>query len=175
MRAPPRSAPRPDGGSRFVKPPSSARWLRIAVFGVVAIAGCRQVVGHFLLPKEGVRDAEYDVEAQQGVAFKTSDGVALAADIYRPRLSGNTPTILVRIPFSNTFKNRLAAEVLGTFWASRGYTVVIQGTRGRYKSGGEFYPLLHEEQNVPRDRKSTRLNSSHVRISYAVFCLKKNI
>src|SRR5690554_7224263 len=26
-----------------------------------------------------------------------------------------------------------------------------------------------------RDRKSTRLNSSHVRISYAVFCLKKKI
>src|SRR5690554_7448595 len=26
---------------------------------------------------------------------------------------------------------------------------------------------------VGRDRKSTRLNSSHVRISYAVFCLKK--
>src|SRR5690554_7473944 len=27
--------------------------------------------------------------------------------------------------------------------------------------------------NMPADRKSTRLNSSHVRISYAVFCLKK--
>src|SRR5690606_40330667 len=27
--------------------------------------------------------------------------------------------------------------------------------------------------NTPRDRKSTRLNSSHVKISYAVFCLKK--
>src|SRR5690554_7194555 len=26
---------------------------------------------------------------------------------------------------------------------------------------------------TPSDRKSTRLNSSHVRISYAVFCLKK--
>src|SRR3989442_9315360 len=26
---------------------------------------------------------------------------------------------------------------------------------------------------IARDRKSTRLNSSHVRISYAVFCLKK--
>src|SRR5690625_5673334 len=26
---------------------------------------------------------------------------------------------------------------------------------------------------VPEDRKSTRLNSSHVAISYAVFCLKK--
>src|SRR5690348_17619441 len=30
---------------------------------------------------------------------------------------------------------------------------------------------LHEE--VLRDRKSTRLNSSHPSISYAVFCLKK--
>src|SRR5207253_10258673 len=30
---------------------------------------------------------------------------------------------------------------------------------------------LNEETNV--DRKSTRLNSSHVAISYAVFCLKK--
>src|SRR3712207_8367329 len=27
----------------------------------------------------------------------------------------------------------------------------------------------------PGDRKSTRLNSSHANISYAVFCLKKNI
>src|SRR3712207_7622859 len=28
---------------------------------------------------------------------------------------------------------------------------------------------------APRDRKSTRLNSSHANISYAVFCLKKKI
>src|SRR5690606_40209874 len=28
-------------------------------------------------------------------------------------------------------------------------------------------------QQAPLDRKSTRLNSSHVKISYAVFCLKK--
>src|SRR5690554_581698 len=27
--------------------------------------------------------------------------------------------------------------------------------------------------SMPKDRKSTRLNSSHVRTSYAVFCLKK--
>src|SRR5690554_7486690 len=34
--------------------------------------------------------------------------------------------------------------------------------------------MLHEFKEK-RDRKSTRLNSSHVRISYAVFCLKKKI
>src|SRR5574337_510978 len=31
----------------------------------------------------------------------------------------------------------------------------------------------HEERFDARDRKSTRLNSSHHSISYAVFCLKK--
>src|SRR2546430_3395881 len=35
---------------------------------------------------------------------------------------------------------------------------------------GEFYRLLAEDGE---DRKSTRLNSSHSQISYAVFCLKK--
>src|SRR5207253_5472758 len=34
------------------------------------------------------------------------------------------------------------------------------------------YQILNSNQ-FPKDRKSTRLNSSHVAISYAVFCLKK--
>src|SRR5256885_12531126 len=33
--------------------------------------------------------------------------------------------------------------------------------------------LLHHRAEHRRDRKSTRLNSSHLVISYAVFCLKK--
>ena len=32
---------------------------------------------------------------------------------------------------------------------------------------------LHQRGKLDRDRKSTRLNSSHALISYAVFCLKK--
>src|SRR5690554_7513479 len=38
---------------------------------------------------------------------------------------------------------------------------------------GDQVLLLGADQSGRRDRKSTRLNSSHVRISYAVFCLKK--
>src|SRR5207248_6431294 len=34
-------------------------------------------------------------------------------------------------------------------------------------------PLVHSIRSTSRDRKSTRLNSSHRTISYAVFCLKK--
>src|SRR3989442_4754332 len=37
---------------------------------------------------------------------------------------------------------------------------------------GTLTPIQVHVDN-PQDRKSTRLNSSHVRISYAVFCLKK--
>src|SRR5256885_9761359 len=33
--------------------------------------------------------------------------------------------------------------------------------------------VANAQQDVTRDRKSTRLNSSHLVISYAVFCLKK--
>src|SRR3712207_7072920 len=36
-----------------------------------------------------------------------------------------------------------------------------------------LHPSLSARQNVKGDRKSTRLNSSHANISYAVFCLKK--
>src|SRR5690606_41205242 len=35
------------------------------------------------------------------------------------------------------------------------------------------HPPRHRVVRHARDRKSTRLNSSHVKISYAVFCLKK--
>src|SRR5690554_7738152 len=43
-----------------------------------------------------------------------------------------------------------------------------------YSANGRY--LGHARIELPgaeQDRKSTRLNSSHVRISYAVFCLKK--
>src|SRR3712207_7729542 len=43
---------------------------------------------------------------------------------------------------------------------------------GRRRSPDPERPQLADVPQ-PRDRKSTRLNSSHANISYAVFCLKK--
>src|SRR5438874_12283505 len=42
----------------------------------------------------------------------------------------------------------------------------------RYRSS-DSAPSRTRRSPAKRDRKSTRLNSSHVEISYAVFCLKK--
>src|SRR5690606_39976867 len=44
---------------------------------------------------------------------------------------------------------------------------------GTTKGDRRVFHATHIRSNINRDRKSTRLNSSHVKISYAVFCLKK--
>ena len=41
------------------------------------------------------------------------------------------------------------------------------------KNGSSFCKTITELDMFRVDRKSTRLNSSHANISYAVFCLKK--
>src|SRR5690625_5314798 len=47
-------------------------------------------------------------------------------------------------------------------------------TTGAVVTGMLIQALRHDEHNsFAEDRKSTRLNSSHVAISYAVFCLYK--
>src|SRR5687768_18135440 len=45
---------------------------------------------------------------------------------------------------------------------------VVDGT-------ASLFPVAADWANMRADRKSTRLNSSHGYISYAVFCLKKKI
>src|SRR5207249_9140511 len=45
--------------------------------------------------------------------------------------------------------------------------------RGNEQNGREYFFISRPEFEARIDRKSTRLNSSHVSISYAVFCLKK--
>src|SRR5690606_34398611 len=63
-----------------------------------------------------------------------------------------------------------------TFWTKRAdHTVAIPQPRDRSLRTNHSLGLVttHTIHAVPGDRKSTRLNSSHVKISYAVFCSKK--
>src|SRR5438874_3823196 len=48
-----------------------------------------------------------------------------------------------------------------------------RGSGVRVSPGAPLSPSLSSSYKPLLDRKSTRLNSSHVEISYAVFCLKK--
>src|SRR5688572_31294615 len=54
------------------------------------------------------------------------------------------------------------------------YTTLFRSPRRRRRLRGTHRPLrLPAARQRHGDRKSTRLNSSHSQISYAVFCLKK--
>src|SRR3989442_10808739 len=60
------------------------------------------------------------------------------------------------------------------------YTTLFRSARRRRRSGARSASALRGLRHARQlararagERKSTRLNSSHVRISYAVFCLKK--
>src|SRR5690554_196438 len=105
--------------------------------------------------------------------------------------------------FENSFKHASIALVIGLSLFTTGCsslaskkvtdnTVVFDEEQSLYYSAPElssekppvtYRPIEADTLNAlltaeiaghrKRDRKSTRLNSSHVRISYAVFCLKK--
>src|SRR3712207_8553588 len=50
----------------------------------------------------------------------------------------------------------------------------LHAARGEYAEAFAVHKEFFIAHNALQDRKSTRLNSSHAYISYAVFCLKKN-
>src|SRR3989442_9836326 len=68
-------------------------------------------------------------------------------------------------------------------WASRGpfellvlpreHRSIFEQSTAHEVRGLADAVLCSKIERCSRDRKSTRLNSSHVRISYAVFCLQK--
>src|SRR5438105_7142764 len=51
--------------------------------------------------------------------------------------------------------------------------IELEGVRPAPYVGRYHWVALEQLDSLPEDRKSTRLNSSHEWISYAVFCLKK--
>src|SRR6266498_607323 len=66
-------------------------------------------------------------------------------------------------------------SVAGTVQAISDGTLLPDGTGSRLGTASARSPARRRRRRLvgASDRKSTRLNSSHVRISYAVFCLKK--
>src|SRR3989449_2565337 len=75
-------------------------------------------------------------------------------------------------PYTTLFRS-LAGAALGRFAAPEHTTIGVVATNARLDRAEAAALAALGMLGFDRDRKSTRLNSSHGYISYAVFCLKK--
>src|SRR2546430_9844202 len=102
------------------------------------------------------------------------DGARLQTVILTPSdNSGPLPILFRRTPYGVPDGPVAQVPVSLKELAQDGYILVFQNLRGRFKSEGVFKLTSQVDLTDSTDRKSTRLNSSHSQISYAVFCLKK--
>jgi putative CocE/NonD family hydrolase len=108
----------------------TAIWLHWFLFSVVLV-----------LPLAGA-DQRYPTKVDTNVRAEMRDGVALVADVYRPDATGEFPVLLQRTPYNRKGGTEQSHEL-----ASHGYIVVVQDTRGRYGSEGDFYPFRHESDD----------------------------
>jgi putative CocE/NonD family hydrolase len=86
----------------------------------------------------------YKVIVEKDLAMETRDGITLRADVYRPDAAGKFPVLVVRTPYDKSQEMALTEK---HYFPSRGYVVVVQDTRGRFASDGEFYPFVHEGED----------------------------
>src|SRR5258705_7899448 len=74
-------------------------------------------------------------------------------------------------PYTTLFRSRIQVST------APGTDGIVRRIEVRAREGGQFWVVFalanNTDDQLDRDRKSTRLNSSHLGISYAVFCLKK--
>src|SRR5580658_856518 len=93
------------------------------------------------VPLGAQAEAHYGVAESKNVMVAMRDGVKLATDIYSPVRDGQPvtdkfPVILVRTPY-----NKEAGAAGSDYFVARGYVVVRQDVRGRYKSEGRWVPI----------------------------------
>src|SRR3712207_7113011 len=74
-------------------------------------------------------------------------------------------------PYTTLFRSFNKEFLAENYKSSKGARWKVKGSPG----GGGGLDYLGENIEDYKDRKSTRLNSSHANISYAVFCLKKKL
>jgi uncharacterized protein len=86
----------------------------------------------------------HKIVIEKNLAMRTRDGLTLHSDVYRPDASGTFPVLVVRTPYDKSAGMALTEK---DYFPSRGYVVVVQDTRGRHSSEGEFVPFIHEAQD----------------------------
>lgn len=89
----------------------------------------------------------FEVVREDDLAMTTRDGVMLRADVYRPTAPGPYPVLVRRTPYGKRLNDLAADFNEAHYFASHGYVVVVQDTRGRFTSEGAWYPFIYEARD----------------------------
>lgn len=98
----------------------------------------------------------YRVNVVEGIRVVMPDSISLATDHYQPQppnhkeTSLRFPTVLIRSPYGRGQHGGpfgCLMRFVAFRFAERGYNVIIQDTRGRADSEGEFDPYFHERED----------------------------
>ena len=88
-----------------------------------------------------------NIVIEKNVMVHMRDGIELATDVYHPDTREPLPTLVQRLPYNKELwaLTNVALDVARTVQA--GYVVVVQDTRGRFASGGNFNPFFNEAED----------------------------
>jgi putative CocE/NonD family hydrolase len=84
------------------------------------------------------------IVVERDLPLKLTDGTTLYADVYRPEGPGRFPALLMRTPYDKDGAQQSGRLAMTVAAVRRGYVVVVQDTRGQFKSEGRFVPYAQE-------------------------------
>ncbi len=84
-----------------------------------------------------------------------TDGVELVSRIWMPKEEGSWPALLMRQPYGREIASTITYSH-PEWWASKGYTVIIQDVRGQGSSGGEFKGFSQEAKDTSETHEWVR-------------------
>ncbi|WP_157220740.1 CocE/NonD family hydrolase [Flavisphingomonas formosensis] len=96
---------------------------------------------------------EWRIIVEHDVPMRTRDGVTLYSDVYRPDAEGTFPVMIIRTPYDKGMQVYADGKTMSRhlihsrYFPKHGYVVVVQDTRGRWQSGGDFYPYVWDAED----------------------------
>ncbi|HEX6457887.1 MAG TPA: CocE/NonD family hydrolase [Thermoleophilaceae bacterium] len=92
------------------------------------------------------RPAQYSTVTDKDVPITMSDGIHLYADVIRPDKPGRYPVLLEQTPYNKNAVDSATAFGDNSYFAQRGYVVVIEDVRGTGSSEGQWQSFDEREQ-----------------------------
>ena len=124
------------------------RWF---IHHIVVLSAIVSLTGWFLVAQPAqsqlnIAHGTFEISVLRDTMVEMRDGVNLATDVYLPSQNNRIfddqwPVILIRTPYS---KERENGTAIYSAFASHGYAVVAQDTRGRFKSDGIWHMLTDD-------------------------------